>query len=356
MNKVSFKHRIKSFSLLYRTYMALRAIRVALHGIRQNSRGAQDHLHSSFSLLIGSPRVWGRPVNLTIEPTTFCNLECPVCETGCHDLQRPKKNMTLETFSAITDKIAPHINTMLFYFMGEPFINVHSYEMIAYAKSKGIPFITTCTNGDVVDPEKLVASGIDDVQFQIGGMTQKSHSAYRINSNLELVLHNLQETLRIRNQRKSRMRINAGLIVMKPCESEVETFHTVMRKFGVDKAILVPPLFRTIEQARAMLPARRDLWLYDEAAFNRGLLKPTILPYNLCPHLYYSLTVLVNGDVVPCCRDPRGTMVMGNLVKQQFLEFWNGPKFLAFRRNILSNQNNIEICKLCSSYGFSNLQ
>ena len=100
-------------------------------------------------------------MNITIEQTNVCNLDCPVCETGAGILGRTKGHMSLEQFRTIIDKVGAHTNTLMFYFMGEPFLNKHAYDMIRYAKQAGIPFIETCTNGDFVDPVKIVASGLD---------------------------------------------------------------------------------------------------------------------------------------------------------------------------------------------------
>ena len=52
------------------------------------------------------------------------------------------------------DEVAPYTSTLLFYFMGEPFLNKNAYEMIRYARENGI-FVETCTNGDFVDAEEL---------------------------------------------------------------------------------------------------------------------------------------------------------------------------------------------------------
>ncbi len=131
-------------------------------------------------------------MNVTIEPTNVCNLECPVCETGAGVLGRPGGHMTLDQFRTIIDKVGAHTNTLMFYFMGEPFLNRQSYEMIRHAKQRGIPYVQTCTNGDAVNPEKLVDCGIDEVSFQIGGTSQETHQVYRVNSNLERVLRNLR--------------------------------------------------------------------------------------------------------------------------------------------------------------------
>ena len=43
--------------------------------------------------------------------------------------------------------------------------------MIRYAKDCGIPFVNSCTNGDAVNPEKLIESGIDEISFQIDQRT-----------------------------------------------------------------------------------------------------------------------------------------------------------------------------------------
>jgi radical SAM protein with 4Fe4S-binding SPASM domain len=300
-----------------------------------------------------STRILGRPMNVTIEPTNVCNLECPVCETGAGVLGRTAGHMSMEQFRTILDKVGAHTNTLMFYYMGEPFLNKRSYEMIRYAKDRGIPFIQTCTNGDLVDPAKVVDCGIDEVSFQIGGMTQETHAIYRINSKLDRVMHNLKETLRLRRERGSRLRVVSGFILMKHNEHEVATFRKTMAELGVDEAQVIDPCVRTVEQGRQMLPTDRAHWYYDPAAFEAGVLRPKTLPDNDCPWIYYSITIHVNGNVVPCCRDPKGLEVVGNLLTESLDAVWNGERFQDFRRRLHRDQGSIEICRLCSAYGAS---
>jgi radical SAM protein with 4Fe4S-binding SPASM domain len=295
-------------------------------------------------------------MNVTIEPTNICNLECPVCETGAGILGRPDGHMSLDQFQIILDKIASHTNTLMFYFMGEPFLNKQSYDMIRYAKDRGIPFVQTCTNGDPVNPEKLVESGIDEVSFQIGGITQETHQIYRINSNIERVLKNLKETVRLKRERGAGLRVQSGFILMKHNEHEVEGFARLMKELGADKWEVIDPCVRTVEQGRQMLPTDRAHWYYDPEAFEKGVLRPRVLPDNECPWIYYSMTVQVNGDVVPCCRDPKGTEVVGNLLSQSLDEVWNGEPYRAFRARVHRDQGSVEICRLCSAYGASAIQ
>lgn len=349
----ALKRRIKENSHLYRWAQVLVAFRDGFRGLLARRRGASDHVRSSVSFALKSATVLGRPMNVTIEPTNVCNLECPVCETGAGVLGRPDGHMTLEQFRTIMDKIGAHTNTLMFYFMGEPFLNKQSYEMIRYAKQGGVPYIQTCTNGDAVNPEKLVDSGIDEVSFQIGGTSQETHQIYRVNSNLERVLRNLKETLRIKRERRPEMKVLSGFILMKHNEHQVDEFGRLMRDLGVDGHEIIDPCVRTVEQGHKFLPTDEAHWYYDPGAFRQGILRPRVLPDNDCPWLYYSLTLHVNGNVVPCCRDPRGLEVVGNLLEQSLEEVWNGEKFRAFRERLHRGQGSIEICRLCSAYGAS---
>jgi radical SAM protein with 4Fe4S-binding SPASM domain len=357
--QLNLTFRVKKFisqypNLLRFSLMALALCRSTL-GVLKGQRGAGDYLHSTFSLIQRSPYISGRPVNVTIEPTNVCNAKCPVCETGAAILGREKGFMKLEQFQTIIDKIASHTNTLMFYFMGEPFLNKSAYDMIRYAKEKRIPFITSCTNGDMVNPEKLVESGIDEINFQIGGLTHESHAKYRAGSNLDKIIENLRETVRLKNERRAKMRIVCGFILMRHNEHEVAEFKRSMSEIGVDEALVISPCVRTIEQGKEMLPTDKKHWIYNSEAFERGELRPKVLPHNECPWIYYSLTIQVNGDVVACCRDAQGQFVMGNILEQNLEEIWNGQKFMQFRKKLHTDQKQISICRLCSGYGVSAL-
>ncbi len=347
---MSIKRVVKQFPRLYRFLLFNYPYLSAIKGFFQGRRGSRDHIRSTKSLITKSSIIAGRPINITIEPTNLCNLDCPVCETGAGILGRPDGSMSLDQFKTIIDKVSSHTNTLMFYFMGEPFLNKQAYDMIRYAKDEGIPWITTCTNGDPVKAEKLVKSGIDEVSFQIGGITQETHQVYRINSNLKRVLKNLKDTVRLKRELNSNIRIECGFIVMKHNEHEVEEFLRLMKEIGVDEANIVDPCVRDMKQGELYLPADKKYWYYDLNAYAKGELKPKVLPDNHCSWIYYSIAILVNGDVVPCCRDPQGKHVMGNLLSQDLAEIWNGEPYRDFRQSIHNDQGDVDICQLCSSY------
>lgn len=351
-----FKNMLKRFPRLYALAQRIYPFLTVLPALFKRHRGCRDHLRSSLSLIKGSAVVAGRPVNITLEPANVCNLRCPVCETGNGELGRHPKLMSFGEFRSIIGKIAEHTNTLMLYYMGETFLNDDAYQMISHAKAIGIPWVTTCTNGEILDPERLVASGIDEVSFQIGGMSAGTHGVYRVRGNLERVLHNLRETLRHRRERRQTMQIRCGMILMRHNEHEVALFQKTMAELEVDEAVVIDPCVRTIAQGKAYLPTDERRWYYDKSAFQAGILRPRSRPDNRCDWLNYSLVILANGDVVPCCRDPKGQHVMGNLLRQDLADIWNGERYLAFRRSILTEQSKVSICRLCSGYPASALK
>jgi radical SAM protein with 4Fe4S-binding SPASM domain len=263
--------------------------------------------------------------------------------------------MTYGEFVHIIDKVGPWANHVMFYYMGEPFLNKDVYAMIRYSRNRGL-YALTCTNGDMVDPEALYESGINTVSFQIGGVTQETHSRYRVNSNLARVLDNVSkyvEIIRLRGRKAGENQVELGFIVMRHNEAEIQEFLSLAEKMGVDRKNVICPCVRSPDQARELLPASDKYWIYQRNRFEQeGCLFPIKrFPVNSCPWLYYSITIQVNGNVVSCCRDPHGHHIMGNLLEEGLDDVWNGPQYRQFRKAVVADQAGVSICSLCPSEG-----
>jgi MoaA/NifB/PqqE/SkfB family radical SAM enzyme len=296
------------------------------------------------------------PAHLAIEPTNGCNAKCPVCETGKNEMLRRKGMLDKNAYEKLIDRVSKHTNTLLLYFMGEPFLNKHVYDMIRYTRQKDI-YVETCTNGDFVDAKGVIYSDINKISFQLGGMTEETHRRYRIDCSLARAHKNLHELIAERNRTPgSNVEVEVGFIVMRHNEHEVPAFLKWAKEIGVDTANIIDPAVRNMLEAYAYLPKDRKYWFYDEQALERGILKPKIVPHNECAWIWNSMQINWNGDAVPCCRDPNGKHVLGNVFEDGIMPVFNGTKAREFRRRILNNQGEVDICRLCSSYGLPNLK
>ena len=296
------------------------------------------------------------PTHVTIEPTTRCNLRCPICETGNGSLERELQFIDYNLYCKLVDECMENgVNTILLYFMGESFLHPKIYEMINYASQRGI-FIDICTNGDIVDPAKLVKSGIGQISVQIGGMTQETHGTYRRKSNLDRVLANVEKINQLQLTAKTKTIFELGFIVMKHNEHEVKKFVDYVNSLESFSGNIIDPCVRSVEEGLEFLPTDKKYWFYDIEEFKKGILRPAVTKTNnSCSWIWNSMVVMANGDIVPCCRDPRGSIILGNAVDTTLEEIWNGEKSVAFRNSILNNQSEIDICKLCAGYGYPQL-
>jgi len=270
-------------------------------------------------------------------------------------MERATGLLDFDRYRQFIDRVAPTTSVLMFYFMGEPFLNKRAYEMIRYARQKNI-HVETCTNGDFVDAKGIVYSDVNDISFQIGGMTQATHEVYRVRGKLDRVQTNIIELLeeRQRNPRSS-VKINVGFVVMKHNEHEVPEFLRWAKEIGVDCANVIDPCVRSVSEGELLLPSDKRYWFYNEEAFACGVLKPKYLPDNECTWIWNSLVVNWDGSVVPCCRDPNGRHVLGNAFETPLSHIWNGDDMQTFRRRVVTEQEKLDICRLCSGYGVPQL-
>ncbi len=310
---------------------------------RPFATGHMALVRSSLSALLKTDRSLGMPVHVTIEPTNFCNLKCPVCETGSGILRREGRRMSLPEFKELMCYLGDNVNILFLYWMGEPFMNPEVYDMARFARAAGI-YVETCTNGEMVDERAL--DGFNAVSYQIGGMMVETHQGYRVNGDVHKTINGLIAAATWAKQTE----VSAGFIVMRHNEHEVDRFVSFCERLGV-KGDVISPCVRTVEQALDYLPRNGRYWLYDAEELWERRLVPKVRPHNSCPWIYYSTVVAADGTVYPCCRDAHGDHPMGNLHDQDMATIWNGKRYRDFRRRIARDQASVEICRLCSGYG-----
>jgi radical SAM protein with 4Fe4S-binding SPASM domain len=352
--KIFLKNYPRIFNFVKRIYRDFRICK------RTFLKGDLNFCRCYLSARLKTKRSLGRPIHLTLEITNSCNLKCPICETGNGSLNRTPKMMTLEEFRQILSQFDNNLKYLLLYFMGESFLNKEIYEMIKYAAAAIGLYVSVCTNGEVLEPARLVKSGIAEIQFQIAGITQEAHRTYRVNGNLDRTLSNLKEVIKLKRlfwneikQEKFPLRVNLGFILMKHNEYQIGDFINLAKELGVDKYNVIDTCARNIEQARRFLPNDKTHWIYDPLALESGKLKVRFPPDNYCEWIYSTVTIQVNGDVVPCCRDPLGKYVLGNVFKENIYEIWNNKKFQEVRAMVTQKQADFDLCKLCQGYALS---
>ncbi|MDD5044669.1 MAG: radical SAM protein [Candidatus Omnitrophica bacterium] len=284
------------------------------------------------------------PSFIQIEPTNICNLSCSLCPCGNGQLTRPKGNMPFHTFKSFLDKNHGNLAFIVFYNMGEPFLNEEIFKMINYAVSKKI-FVKISTNGLFKDKDtvkKIVDSGLDELLISLDFIDRESYKLFKGKDNFDEVKSNVSMLLKERGSALKPF-ISLQLLLVRENQDKIPAFIDLCRRLEVDRAV--------VKKARVgdyckksdpgFLPTDkkyiRDFYLNDKRKVDSGCLRPWV-----------SATILWDGAVVPCCLDMDGKYKLGDIRYSTLDKIWNGPLSLDFRRAMLGKKNTAPICRECS--------
>jgi radical SAM protein with 4Fe4S-binding SPASM domain len=312
-----------------------------------------NFFRSYMSCRLGLDRTLGMPSVYIIEPTNICDQKCLICETGLKLLKRRKGMMRMAEFKLIADKILPYAEAISLYWMGEPMLNPAIYDMIAYIKQKA-PSVTVsiASNGNLIDPERLILSGLDFIEFKINGVDQETHGMYRVGGNFEKAVTAVKDIMRLKKERQTPYpRVAVGMIVMQHNEPQIECWEKLcLEELKCDVIRLVKPCVRTVEQAHDLLPENKDLWLYDEVELTKGNLVSKYRPgAAVCEKVWDELSITWEGNVSPCCSFCDDEITLGNLLTDELADIWNSRRMQGLRKQMRSlDKEELPQCRLCS--------
>lgn len=311
------------------------------------------------SVLITPGRPWGWPTHLQVEPSTHCNLRCALCPVT-EGMNRHKGYMDIDLFKKIIDEIGDYVFLILLWDWGEPFLNPSIYEMISYAKQKGIKLVSS-TNGhpftQAENADKLVRSGLDSLIVAMDGLSQETYERYRQGGKLESVLKGIRTIVeRKRALNYKTPLINLRFIVMKHNEHEIPKLKDLARSLEVDALTfktLNPCLNDTYfekgslkdESVNELLPKNNN---YRRFKYSHNGQTRIRLKQNPCKSLWNCPTIHWNGTVCPCTNDYNEKYMLGNLKTDTFKNVWFGIPYRRTRKQFRKDWEKISFCNECS--------
>jgi radical SAM protein with 4Fe4S-binding SPASM domain len=289
------------------------------------------------------------PFSLSYEPTTQCNLKCPMCPSGLRQFSRQTGFADGDDFYAVVDEIGAYLMYMIFYFQGEPFMNKKIFDWIAFARQKNI-YTATSTNAHYLTPEnaeKIVLSGLDRLIVSIDGATQETYEKYRVGGNLEKAvkgIKNLTEAKKRLKQKKPFIILQN--IVFKHNEHERDAVKALGRELGVDKVVFKTAQIYDYENGSDFIPDDKNFSRYEKKTDGTFRIKKS--DENSCWKMWYSCVITWDGKVVPCCFDKDAHYQLGDLKKSSFRSIWFGEAYQNFRKTLVRSREEPEICQNCT--------
>ena len=291
----------------------------------------------------------GMPLNISVEPTTSCNLRCPECPSGLRAFSRPTGMMEPAFFKSLVNDLRPGLASINFYFQGEPFLNTDLHEMIGFAAQRGI-YTATSTNAHYLNPEnaeKTVRSGLHRLIISIDGTSQETYQQYRIGGKIEKVIQGTKEILAARKRLKSRTpHVIFQFLVVKPNEHQTDDVLRLAKDLGVDEVRFKTAQVYNFENGNPLIPDNEKYSRYRKGLDGKWKLKNKM--ENHCWRMWQGCVVTWDGKVVPCCFDKDAQHTLGEVSKADFRAVWKSPAYDHFRRSVLTNRQEIDICKNCT--------
>lgn len=295
------------------------------------------------------PVQYGVPFNVSIEPTTTCNLSCPECPSGLKSFTRPTGNLDNSFYRKTLDEIGEKLIYLYFYFQGEPYMHPQFLDLVKYAAQKNI-YTVTSTNAHFLTPRKAretVQSGLDRILISIDGTTQQTYEQYRIGGSLEKVLEGTKNLVQAKREMNSNTpHIVFQFLVVKPNQHQIEEVKKLAEELGVDEVKLKTAQVYDFENGNELIPSIEQYSRYRKQADGKYTIKNELL--NHCWKLWHSCVITWDGKIVPCCFDKDAQHQLGDLNTKTFAQIWQSDLYQSFRSRILKSRKEIDICTNCS--------
>jgi radical SAM protein with 4Fe4S-binding SPASM domain len=306
---------------------------------------------SSFYLssFLQRPIQWGLPFNISIEPTTSCNLGCPECPSGLKSFTRDTGTMEVDFYEKFLEETHKNLLYLYFYFQGEPYLHPKFLSLVKEASAKNI-YTVTSTNAHFLTPRKAketVESGLDRILISIDGTTQDTYESYRIGGSLDKVIEGCKNLVAAKKELKSSTpHIIIQFLVVKPNEHQIPEILQLGKDLGVDEVKLKTAQIYDYKNGSNLIPTIDEYSRYQKQADGTYTIKNKL--ENKCWKLWHSCVVTWDGKIVPCCFDKDAKYEMGDLSKHTFESIWRNPAYAKFRTQLVMKRKSIDICTNCT--------
>lgn len=295
------------------------------------------------------PVISGLPFALSIEPTTACNLGCPACPSGLKIFTRPTGKLDLSEHENWLRQVKRHVFYVNYYFQGEPFLHPDFLTLIEQAKRSKI-YTATSTNAHFIDAKKaseIVASGLDRLIISIDGLTQETYESYRVNGKLEKVIEGTKHLIQSKKDARSNTPfLIFQFLVVKANEHQIEDVQKLADELGVDEVRFKTAQVYDYENGNELIPENDTYSRYRK--MKDGTYSVKFYGGDHCWRMWSSSVLTWDGKVVPCCFDKDAQHTLGSLKVNTFSSIWHNTTYTAFRKEVLSDRNGIDICTNCS--------
>ena len=310
-----------------------------------------------------------KPFFLYLDPTSFCNLECPFCTTGVRKSDRPSASMSLSVFKHIIDEIGFDLFHMSFYNWGEPLLNKDFVDMITYLQKYHITSDVSTNLSFPLSKEKakeLINSGLNRITISVDGASQQTYAKYRVGGDIELVFKNIKLLVDEKKLSENNIEIEWRFLIFKHNQTEIPKAMKIANELGVKLVFAAPHVdptkfdewSSTIDQFSATSwpynDGKRDSMPEKQKSTDKEtrMMESKLNFKSGCDWLWWTSVVNANTSIAPCCITVDQKDDFGIVNDSKLIDIRNNEKYTKSREIIAGQNNDIDtICKKCPAIG-----
>lgn len=268
-----------------------------------------------------------------IEITNTCNLNCDFCPKHT----RSKRQLSAEEFDLLTDKIRGKVCFLYFHLMGEPLLHPLLPQFITTAREKGFKTVLT-SNGTLLHRAMNLLDTLPH-KIQLSLHSHESNAQGKLSEYMDEVMRFSTQAaakgtcivLRLWNQ-GGRDKENEEVM------SLIERYVPRPWKERPDGFRLSNNLYLEFDRKFEWPNFENDI--EGKSKENREV---------FCKALIKQIGVLSDGNLVPCCLDHNGDVILGNLFHQSLEEILSSPRAKAMIEGFQHHKATEVLCQNCES-------
>ena len=270
-----------------------------------------------------------------VEITNVCNLKCEFCL----ETKREKKFMQISDFELVINRIKDYTDLILLHVKGEPLLHPNLKEILDICDKNSIKVNITTNTTLLKDKLEILgeSKSLRQLNLSIHDLEQN-----KINENNQL--------LEIVNTVKEIKKLNSEIIIsyrlwnmnqIGENNKNLKFLQILENEYGFSN------LYEKCLKNN-FVELDTNTFLNQDIEFEWPNMDDDIISeIGKCYGLKNQIGILVSGDVVPCCLDTNGDIILGNIFNENLEEILNKEK----SKKIIDGFNNSkleeELCKRC---------
>lgn len=286
------------------------------------------------------------PFVLFVDPSSSCNFQCTFCPTGDRELMKATGRyqglLQMDLYRKMIDELSlfpDPIKVLRLYKDGEPFLNKHLAEMVAYAKQNPqVLYIDTTTNGALLDPERVmpvIEAGLDKINISVDGMNREQYRQFtKYDFDFDKFVENVKWLYNHKGQCEIVIKIPTELISTAQQQTFLDTFGDYCDRIFIENFAPCWPQF--------------DVEARLGVSITKGIYQQPIGFVETCPYIFYGMSVNADGLVSACFLDWGRKLIVGDARQQTLVDIWNSKELNRFRRyHLAGNRMQHPVCSVC---------